>query len=301
MQLAVSARGLAVGDYDNDGDLDLLVTAMDSPALLLRNDTPRQGHWLKLRPLNRHGSPSIGARVTLSAGGKSQTRELRSGSSHQSQNALELHWGLATSAKVDIIEVFWPGGRKTVLRDVAADRTITVREPQVMRSSNAPAMAISRIGPVIRGCSSSPRTHSRFFTPIPSGAWPRRGRLSHGERFVRFELPAHFSRASMKWIETATNGTPGAGGEMEAIWPSTKHVIRVITSFRRHESCSLCSSSIPGRPRPVASWSGVWPSRSRAAFFHFRSLSSSRRRADSVRSSGSREGRGIEWPAGIAK
>jgi hypothetical protein len=128
MQLAASARGLAVGDYDDDGDLDLLVTAMDSLPLLLRNDTPRSGHWLKIRPLNRHGSPAIGARIVVSAGGKSQTGEVRSGSSHQSQNALELHCGLGPAATVDTLEVHWPGGRKTVLRDVAADRTLTVRD-----------------------------------------------------------------------------------------------------------------------------------------------------------------------------
>jgi hypothetical protein len=128
-QIAVSARGLAVGDYDDDGDPDLLITAMDSPPLLLRNDTPRKGHWLKVRALNRHGSPSIGARVTLSTGGKSQTKELRSGSSHMSQNALEAHFGLGPSSSVDVVEVLWPGGCKRLLHAVNADRTITVREP----------------------------------------------------------------------------------------------------------------------------------------------------------------------------
>jgi hypothetical protein len=128
LQRRVSARGLAVGDYDNDGDLDLLVTAMDSPPLLLRNDTPRSGHWLKLRLLNRHGSPAVGARVTVTAGGQSQTRELRSGSSHQSQNALEVHCGLGPATTVDRVEILWPGGRKTVLRGIASDRTVTIRE-----------------------------------------------------------------------------------------------------------------------------------------------------------------------------
>ena len=105
-------RGLAVGDFDDDGDLDLLVTAMDAPPRLLRNDSPRLGHWLKLRLLNRYGSPAINARATLSAAGRSQLRELRSGSTYQSQSALELHFGLGAATVIDSLEIRWPGGRR---------------------------------------------------------------------------------------------------------------------------------------------------------------------------------------------
>ncbi len=128
-QTAVSARGLAVGDFDDDGDLDLLITTMDGPPLLLRNDSPRLGHWLKLLVLNRHGSPAINARAVLVAGGRSQMRELRSGSTYQSQSALELHFGLGEAATIDSLEISWIGGKKTSLKDVQADQTLTIKEP----------------------------------------------------------------------------------------------------------------------------------------------------------------------------
>jgi hypothetical protein len=125
----VSARGLATGDPDEDGDLDVLVTAMDGPPLLLRNDTAGAGHWLKLRVLNEHGSPAIGAVAAVTAGGKNQKRELRSGSSYASQNALELHFGLGAATRAETIEVRWPGGAKAEFRHVDADRTMTIRHP----------------------------------------------------------------------------------------------------------------------------------------------------------------------------
>jgi enediyne biosynthesis protein E4 len=129
MQVAASARGLITGDFDDDGDLDLLLTAIDAPPLLLRNDTPRAGHWLKLRLQNRHGSPALNARAAVTAGGVTRLRELRSGSSYQSQNALELHFGLGSSATVERLEVIWPGGARSKLEGVQADRTLTLREP----------------------------------------------------------------------------------------------------------------------------------------------------------------------------
>jgi hypothetical protein len=128
-QVASSARGLAVGDYDDDGDLDLLITAMDEPPFLLRNDTPRVGHWLKLRLLNKAGSPAINAIATITAGGKSQLREARSGSTHQSQSAFDLHFGLGSATTVERVEIAWPGGEKTTLEGVDADQTLTVRRP----------------------------------------------------------------------------------------------------------------------------------------------------------------------------
>ncbi len=128
-EIAASGRGLAVGDYDNDGDLDFVMTAIDSPAFLFRNDTPRNGHWLKIRPLNRHGSPAIGARAKISAGGVTQMRELRSGSTYQSQSALELHYGVGPVSRIDLVEVYWPDGETTQHPNLTADQTIVIRQP----------------------------------------------------------------------------------------------------------------------------------------------------------------------------
>jgi hypothetical protein len=123
-----SARGLAVGDIDNDGDLDLLVSAIDAVPLLLRNDTRPAGPWLKLRLVNRHGGPAIGARAIVTTGGKRQVGEVRSGSTYCSQSSFDLHFGLGSARRVEGVEVRWPDGKRTSLQDVEINRTLSVRQ-----------------------------------------------------------------------------------------------------------------------------------------------------------------------------
>jgi len=125
-------RGLAAGDYDNDGDIDFLLTPNNRAARLLRNDGGNAaGHWLTLRLKGtRSNRDAIGARVVITAGGRRQTEEVRSASSYLSQNDLRLHFGLGKATRVDAIEIDWPikGSRVEKLGPVDADQFLTIRE-----------------------------------------------------------------------------------------------------------------------------------------------------------------------------
>lgn len=129
LQLAESMRGLAVGDYDDDGKPDLLITAMDARPLLLHNETATRGHWSKVRLLNKHGSPAINATARLTSGGVTQLREVRSGSTYCSQSSFDLHFGVGAASEIQTIEIRWPGGQTSVERGLAVDQTHTFRQP----------------------------------------------------------------------------------------------------------------------------------------------------------------------------
>ena len=124
-----ASRGCAFGDFDNDGDIDVVINPVNETPVLLRNEAPRANRWLSVRvqgvKSNRTG---VGARIRVVTDEKAQIDEVRSGGSYYSQNDLRVHFGLGKAAKAKTVEVRWPSGAVDTLTDVAADQVVVIRE-----------------------------------------------------------------------------------------------------------------------------------------------------------------------------
>jgi enediyne biosynthesis protein E4 len=126
-----TSRGCAFGDFDNDGDADIVINNMNDDASLLRCDRTNDHHWTTILAVGTKSNRSaIGARVRCVTGNHAQIDEVRSGGSYLSQNDLRIHFGLGTARRVDLLEIRWPSGKTDVFRNLAADRIVEIHEGQ---------------------------------------------------------------------------------------------------------------------------------------------------------------------------
>ena len=149
----VAARGCAFGDFDNDGDIDVVVNCVNALPQLLRNDATILRNFLKIRLVGaKSNRTGIGARITVTAHMNSaapeplrQIEEVRSGGSYYSQNDLRIHFGLDQALAADTVEIAWPSGAKDTLKDLAANHLYVIEEGGKLLRSVAMGPSASKL------------------------------------------------------------------------------------------------------------------------------------------------------------
>jgi enediyne biosynthesis protein E4 len=128
LQVEHVGRGLAVADYDNDGNLDIAISSVGGPATLLKGQGG--GNWILLQAQGAKSNAfGLGARVVLDTDSGRQVREINNVASYESSNDVRLHFGLGDAKSIKRIEVLWPSGAKQLLTDVAANQVLVIKEP----------------------------------------------------------------------------------------------------------------------------------------------------------------------------
>jgi hypothetical protein len=139
------SRGAAIGDFDNDGDLDVLVNNNGEPAQLLRNDGGNANHWLEIFLIGtRSNRDGVGARLKLTAGDLTLYDQRKGGMSYQSAQDPRLHFGLGAHANVDSLAIIWPSGAVTKLAGIKSDQIIAVKEGEGLVERPFPRVAARR-------------------------------------------------------------------------------------------------------------------------------------------------------------
>ena len=135
-----AGRGMAIGDYDNDGDIDFVVSMLEQPVELLTNDTPNLGNYLELDLVGtRSNRDAVGAWVEVELETKGSAREKRvkhriGGGSYASTHATTIHFGLGNSPKIPRATIHWPSGQTQTLTDLTANQRLIVNEPHASDS-----------------------------------------------------------------------------------------------------------------------------------------------------------------------
>jgi hypothetical protein len=123
-----ASRGVAFGDFDNDGDVDILIMNINEPPSLLRNDLGGSGHWLKVKLVGTRSNVSaIGSVITAAYGSRRQSQPVAASFGYLWSSDRRIHFGLGAAASADL-EIAWPSGAREVVKSVAADQLITIKE-----------------------------------------------------------------------------------------------------------------------------------------------------------------------------
>jgi hypothetical protein len=134
LQIKHVGRGMAIGDFDNDGDLDIVISNCGQRPILMRNDGGNKNHWIAIKARGKESNSfGVGAKVCVTTSARTQMKEIGNAGSYLSSSDLRLYFGLGNEKRIKHLEIIWPSSKKQVLTDLEADRMVLLLEADAKR------------------------------------------------------------------------------------------------------------------------------------------------------------------------
>jgi hypothetical protein len=125
---------MAIGDFDNDGDLDIVISNCGQRPILMRNDGGNKNHWIAIKARGKESNSfGVGARVRITTTTRTQIKEIGNAGSYLSSSDLRLYFGLGNERIVKSLEIIWPSGKKQILTNLKGDRMLLLEEASAKR------------------------------------------------------------------------------------------------------------------------------------------------------------------------